>query len=110
MEEHVISMRSPYRDKCKAMVASLCDDCGSYVELEVPKGWYLLWVKCKRGTAAELIQASADEGLIFPLGSICLVDKVRDDNHFRLAYTRSPFEHLHRAGKRLRRAFEKSFD
>ena len=106
----MISMRSPYRDKCKAMVASLCDDCGSYVELEEPKGWYLLWVKCKRGTAAELIQASADEGLIFPLGSILFVDKARDDNHFRLAYTRSSFEHLHEAGKGPRRTFEKILD
>jgi len=110
LDEHVDSMRSLYRDKCKAMVDSLRINCGSYVELEEPKGGYFLWVKCKRGKATELIQASAEEGLIFPLGSIFFVNKTRDDNHFRLAYTRSSFEHLHEAGKRLQRAFERILD
>ena len=110
LDEHVISMRALYRDKCEAMVASLRENCGSYIEVEKPKGGYFLWVKCKEGKAVDLTQASADEGLIFPVGSIFFVDKEQDDTHFRLAFTRSPFERLDEAGKRLRRAFEKILD
>ena len=110
LEEHVVSMRTLYRDKCKAMISSLRENCESYVEVEEPKGGFFLWVKCKKGKASELIQASADEGLIFSLGSIFFLDKGIDDNHFRLAFTRAPFEHLDEAGKRLRRAFEKILD
>ena len=110
LEEHVASMRTLYRDKCKTMIASLRENCETYLEVEEPQGGFFLWVKCKKGKASELIQASADEGLIFSLGSIFFLDKGIDDNHFRLAFTRPPFEHLDEAGKRLRRAFEKILD
>ena len=92
------------------MIASLRENCETYVEVEEPQGGFFLWVKCKKGKASDLIQATADEGLIFSLGSIFFLDKGIDDNHFRLAFTRPPFEHLDEAGKRLRRAFEKILD
>lgn len=110
LDSHVESMRTLYRDKCKALCKSLRDHCSPYVQFEEPDGGYFLWVDCKKGKAAALTQAAAKEGLIFPLGSVFFVDRNQDDTHFRLAFTRAPFANLEEAGKRLNRAFEAILD
>ena len=92
------------------MIDSLKKYCGPYIELDEPEGGYFLWVKCTQTKAFDLIQAAAEEGVVFPLGSIFYVDSSLDDSHFRLAFTRAPFEHLEEAGRRIGKAFEKVLD
>jgi DNA-binding transcriptional MocR family regulator len=110
LDAHIISMRNLYKSKCRTMIDSLRKYCGPYVELDEPEGGYFLWVKCTKTKAFDLIQAAAEEGVVFPLGSIFYVDSSLDDAHFRLAFTRAPFEHLEEASKRIGKAFEKVLD
>ena len=108
--KHVGAMRSLYKKKCFALIASLRKYCDQYIDVEQPEGGYFLWVRCKQGNALDITQAAADEGLVFPSGSVFYIDRAQDTAHFRLAYTRAPFEHLEESGKRLRRAFERVLD
>ena len=110
LDTHINSMRALYKSKCQTMIDSLKKYCGPYIELDEPKGGYFLWVKCTQINAFDLIQAAAEEGVVFPLGSIFYVDSSLDTSHFRLAFTRAPFEHLEEAGKRIGKAFEKVLD
>ena len=110
LDSHIDSMRDLYKSKCRTMVDSLKKYCGPYVELDEPEGGYFLWVKCTQTKAFDLIQAAAEEGVVFPLGSIFYVDSSLDDSHFRLAFTRAPFEHLEEASRRIGKAFEKVLD
>ena len=110
LDTHINSMRALYKSKCRTMIDSLKKYCGPYIELDEPKGGYFLWVKCTQINAFDLIQAAAEEGVVFPLGSIFYVDSSLDTSHFRLAFTRAPFEHLEEAGKRIGKAFEKVLD
>tara|TARA_Y100000590_G_scaffold270384_2_gene303632 strand:+ start:11695 stop:12963 length:1269 start_codon:yes stop_codon:yes gene_type:complete len=110
LDTHINSMRALYKSKCQTMIDSLKKYCGPYIELDEPEGGYFLWVKCTQINAFDLIQAAAEEGVVFPLGSIFYVDSSLDTSHFRLAFTRAPFEHLEEAGKRIGKAFEKVLD
>ena len=110
LDTHINSMRALYKSKCQTMIDSLKKYCGPYIELDEPKCGYFLWVKCTQINAFDLIQAAAEEGVVFPLGSIFYVDSSLDTSHFRLAFTRAPFEHLEEAGKRIGKAFEKVLD
>ena len=110
LDTHIASMRTLYKAKCRTMIDSLKKNCGSYIELDEPTGGYFLWVKCTQSKAVDLIQAAAEEGVVFPLGSIFYVDSSLDDSHFRLAFTRASFEHLEEASKRIGKAFEKVLD
>ena len=110
LDTHINSMRALYKSKCRTMIDSLKKYCDPYIELDEPEGGYFLWVKCTQINAFDLIQAAAEEGVVFPLGSIFYVDSSLDTSHFRLAFTRAPFEHLEEAGKRIGKAFEKVLD
>ena len=57
-----------------------------------------------------MMKAAAEEGLIFPSGSVFFIDGTQDTTHFRLAYTGESFEHLKDSGVRLHRAFESILD
>ncbi len=110
LDTHVDSMRILYEKKCKSLVNSLLEHCSPYVELSEPQGGYFLWVKSKTVRSDILVQSAAEEGLIFPTGSVFFVDKSLDKFHFRLAFTRATFEHLSKAGERLHNAFERALD
>ena len=110
LDQHVDAMRVLYQRKCQALLDSLHKYCDSYIDVEEPEGGYFLWVKCKQGNALDITHAAAEEGLVFPSGSVFYLDRSQDTSHFRLAYTRAPFGQLEESGKRLRRAFDKVLD
>ena len=110
LDKHVKAMRTLYKQKCFALMASLREHCNSFVTWEEPEGGYFLWVRCKVGNSLDLMKSAAEEGLIFPSGSVFFIDGTRDTSHFRLAYTGESFEHLKDSGPRLRRAFERILD
>ena len=110
LDKHVNSMRVLYQRKCLTLIASLRKHCNSYVTWKEPEGGYFLWVRCKDSNSLDLMKSAAEEGLVFPSGSVFFVDKPRDSPHFRLAYTGESFEHLEETGHRLRRAFKKILD
>ena len=110
LDNHVKSMRNLYKDKCFAMLKSLKDHCGPYVETDTPEGGYFLWVRALSGNTSALVKAATEEGLIFPEGNVFFVDKEPNDDHFRLAFTRASFDHIEEAGIRLRKAFERILD
>ena len=110
LDTHVENMRALYKEKGSIMIESLREHCGPYIKVDDPEGGYFLWVECIQGQAMDLVTAAANEGVIFPLGSVFFVDKPSENNHFRLAYTRESKEHLAAAGKRIRSAFEKILD
>ena len=110
LDNHVDEMRSLYKNKCQALIKSLRQYCDPYIEVVEPEGGYFLWVKCKQGNALDVTHAAAEEGLVFPSGSVFYLDRDQNTSHIRLAYTRAPFEQLEESGKRLQRAFEKVLD
>jgi len=110
LEKHAEAMRSLYKQKCFTLIDSLREHCNSYVTWEEPEGGYFLWVRCKVGNSLDLIKSAAEEGLVFPSGSVFFIDGTQDTSHFRLAYTGESFQHLKDSGLRLRRAFDRILD
>ena len=107
---HVQRMRGLYKSQCKALVTSLTQHCSKYLEFIEPKGGFFLWPKCIGVDSAALTKAAAEEGVIFPDGSLFYQDSALHDNHIRLAFSGNSPERLDEVGLRLRKAFEKLLD
>tara|TARA_B100001765_G_scaffold212893_1_gene177748 strand:- start:695 stop:1312 length:618 start_codon:yes stop_codon:yes gene_type:complete len=107
---HVQRMRRVYKSQCKALVTSLTQHCSKYLEFIEPKGGFFLWPKCIGVDSAALTKSAAEEGVIFPDGSLFYQDSSLHDNHIRLAFSGNSPERLDEAGLRLRKAFEKLLD
>ena len=107
---HVQRMRGLYKSQCKALVTSLTQHCSKYLEFIEPEGGFFLWPKCIGVDSAALTKAAAEEGVIFPDGSLFYQDSALHDNHIRLAFSGNSPERLDEVGLRLRKAFEKLLD
>ncbi|HIC48994.1 MAG TPA: PLP-dependent aminotransferase family protein, partial [Dehalococcoidia bacterium] len=107
---HVKEMRSLYRSQCKALTNSLTQHCSNYLEFIEPRGGFFLWPKCIGVDSAALTKSAAEEGVIFPDGSLFYQDPSLHENHIRLAFSGNSPERLGEVGLRLRKAFEKLLD
>ncbi len=107
---HVKEMRSLYKSQCKALINSLTQHCSNYLEFIEPGGGFFLWPKCIGVDSAALTKSAAEEGVIFPDGSLFYQDPSLHENHIRLAFSGNSPERLGEVGLRLRKAFEKLLD
>jgi len=107
---HVKKMRSLYKSQCSALADSLLQYCSDYLEFIEPKGGFFLWPKIKNVDSELLTKSAAEEGLIFPDGSLFYQDRSLHQNHIRLAFSGNSPKRLDEVGLRLRRAFEKLLD
>ena len=107
---HVKKMRSLYKSQCSALADSLLQHCSDYLEFIEPKGGFFLWPKIKNVDSELLTKSAAEEGLIFPDGSLFYQDRSLHQNHIRLAFSGNSPKRLNEVGLRLRRAFEKLLD
>ncbi len=87
LDSHVENMRRLYKEKCSIMVDSIKENCGDYMEINPPEGGYFLWLKSHHIKSDELIKAAAQEGLVFPTGSVFFLDKSQGSYNYRLAFT-----------------------
>ena len=107
LDSHVENMRQLYKEKCSIMVDSIKENCGDYMEINPPEGGYFLWLKSHHIKSDELIKAAAQEGLVFPTGSVFFLDKSQGSYNYRLAFTQPSKKQLEEVGVRLKKAYEK---
>ena len=62
------------------------------------------------GDSMSLTRAAAEEGLIFPDGSLFYQDSSMHNNNVRMAFSGNSAEKLAEVGPRLRAAFERVLD
>ncbi|MDP7102397.1 MAG: PLP-dependent aminotransferase family protein [SAR202 cluster bacterium] len=106
LEPHVERMRALYALKCKTLSDRLMEDCEPYIKFIRPAGGFFLWVECIGVGSAELADAAAKEGLMFPTGSFFFKDGFESDtSHFRLAFSNASVEELELASERMNAAF-----
>ena len=111
LDDHVQRMRPIYAEKCEILAESLLQYCEPYVRFHKPDGGFFLWVECFGASARDVVQAAAEEGLVFPVGSNFFSDRENAaDSHFRMAFSAAPLEELAEVGPRLRAAFLKVVD
>ena len=110
LDSHVENMRRLYKEKCSIMVDSIKENCGDYMEINPPEGGYFLWLKSHHIKSDELIKAAAQEGLVFPTGSVFFLDKSQGSYNYRLAFTQPSKKQLEEVGVRLKKAYEKCLD
>jgi 2-aminoadipate transaminase len=111
LETHVAEMHELYALKCKTLCDSLEEHCSEYVRFTRPQGGFFLWLECIRASAAEVREAAADEGLIFPSGSTFFHDPDRaGDRYLRLAFSSASVEQMKQVGPRLAAAFRRVVD
>ena len=108
LDGHLERMRDLYALKCRTLCDSLEESCAQYVKFDRPDGGFFLWLECIDAPASEVRVAAAEEGLIFPTGSLFFNDRERaGDKYLRLAFSAASVEQLEKVGERLRAAFEK---
>ncbi len=111
LETHVEEMRELYALKCRALCDSLQEYCEPYARFTRPDGGFFLWLECIGAPASEVRIAAAEEGLIFPGGSMFYHDANRaQDKYLRLAFSSASVEQLREVGPRLLSAFRKVVD
>ena len=110
LDSHVENMRRLYKEKCSIMVDSIKENCGDYMEINPPEGGYFLWLKSHHIKSDELIKAAAQEGLVFPTGSVFFLDKSQGSYNYRLAFTQPSKKQLEEVGVRLKKAYKKCLD
>tara|TARA_B100001142_G_scaffold315903_1_gene355041 strand:+ start:1054 stop:2310 length:1257 start_codon:yes stop_codon:yes gene_type:complete len=110
LDSHVENMRNLYKEKCSIMVNSIRENCGDYIEITPPSGGYFLWLKSYQVKSEQLIKAAAEEGLVFPTGSVFFLDKSQGTYNYRLAFTQPSKKQLQEVGVRLKKAYEKCLD
>jgi 2-aminoadipate transaminase len=109
LDAHIREMRPLYARKCETLCRSLEEHCGPYVRFQRPEGGFFLWVECIGVSAQDVVREAAQEGLIFPVGSLFFLDGERDDTkHIRLAFVTATLEQLEEVGPRLSRAFQRA--
>jgi len=109
-ENHVRQMRLLYGKQCSALSDSLEEYCGDYMEFERTGGGFFLWPRAVEKDSMPLTRAAAEEGLIFPDGSLFYQDSSLHDNNVRMAFSGNSAEKLAEVGPRLRAAFERVLD
>jgi 2-aminoadipate transaminase len=108
LETHVAEMRELYALKCRNLCDSLEEHCSEYVRFTRPQGGFFLWLECVGASAAEVREAAAEEGLIFPSGSTFFHDPDKaGDRYLRLAFSAASVEQMRQVGPRLASAFRK---
>ncbi len=111
LETHVEEMRELYALKCRALCDSLQEYCEPYARFTRPDGGFFLWLECIGAPASEVRIAAAEEGLIFPSGSMFYHDANRaQDKYLRLAFSSASVEQMSEVGPRLLSAFRKVVD
>jgi 2-aminoadipate transaminase len=110
LDSHILNMRKLYKEKCLCIVNSLKTHCGSYLNFSIPSGGFFLWVDSSPLLAADIVNSSIQEGLLFPSGNIFYNDLSNGQNEFRLAFTRESLIHLEETGIRLQSAIERILD
>jgi 2-aminoadipate transaminase len=108
--EHITAMRLLYGNKCRNLCNSLDENCGDYIEYQVPAGGFYLWLRILGIDAADLVKQAWEDGLVFPDGNLFFQDPVENDNCIRLAFSGTPKDKLLEVGPILRRSFEKILD
>ena len=70
MDVHLDEMRKLYKAKCDALSRSLEEHCPGDLQFTKPEGGFFLWVKSLEADAQQLAKRAAEEGLVFPAGSL----------------------------------------
>ena len=111
MDAHLDEMRKLYKAKCDALSRSLEKHCMGYLQFTKPEGGFFLWVKSLEADAQQLAKRAAEEGLVFPAGSLFFLNGRDDDtSHVRLAFSTASVEEMSLVGPRMRRALERALD
>ena len=111
MDEHLREMRPLYRAKCEALCESLSEHCPGDLAFNQPMGGFFLWVESLGVDAQELSRCAAEEGLVFPGGSLFFLNGRDDDTtHVRLAFSTASVEEMAEVGPRMRRALDRALD
>ncbi len=111
MDAHLDEMRPLYRAKCDALCRSLEEHCPDDLQFTMPEGGFFLWVKSREADAQDLARCAAEEGLVFPAGSLFFLNGRDDDTtHVRLAFSTASVEEMAQVGPRMRRALERALD
>ena len=111
MDEHLDEMRPLYKAKCEALCQSLAEHCSGDLAFDPPRGGFFLWAKSLRVDAQELSKCAAEEGLVFPAGSLFFLNGREDDtSHVRLAFSTASVEEMADVGPRMRRALERALE
>ncbi len=111
LESHVDRMRELYTLKCRTLCDSIEEYCAPYARFTRPDGGFFLWLECIGAPASEVRVAAAEEGLIFPSGSMFFHNPERaGDKYLRLAFSSASVEQLEKVGPKLQSAFRKVVD
>ena len=111
MDTHLEDMRRLYRAKCDALCDSLEEHCPDDLRFTKPEGGFFLWVNSLVADAQQLARCAAEEGLVFPAGSLFFLNGREDDtSHVRLAFSTASVEEMAEVGPRMRRALERALD
>ena len=109
MDAHLDDMRVLYKAKCEALCLSLVEHCPDDLQFTKPRGGFFLWVKSLEADAQTLAGCAAEEGLVFPAGSVFFLNGREDDtSHVRLAFSTASVEDMAQVGSRMRRALERA--
>ncbi|HAK50344.1 MAG TPA: hypothetical protein DCM54_00350 [Gammaproteobacteria bacterium] len=109
LDEHIVSMRSLYQEKCSALANGLRDYCEPYLTFKEPLGGFFMWINLQHGLDPKSVQAAAvEEGLIAPSGHAFFPHQEEmNSRNIRLAYSWAQKGDLEEAAKRLGRACER---
>ncbi len=111
MDAHLDEMRTLYKAKCDALCRSLEEHCTGDLRFTMPGGGFFLWVESLKVDAQHLAKYAAEEGLVFPAGSLFFLNGRDDDtSHIRLAFSTASVEEMAQVGPRMRRALERALD
>ena len=111
MDGHLDEMRPLYNAKCEALCLSLAEHCPDDLAFTRPQGGFFLWVSSPRADAQTLSKCAAEEGLVFPAGSLFFLNGRDDDtSHVRLAFSTASVEEMRQVGARMRRALDRALD
>ena len=111
MDAHLDEMQVLYKAKCEALCRSLVEHCPDDLQFTKPQGGFFLWVKSLEADAQALARCAAEEGLVFPAGSVFFLNGREDDtSHVRLAFSTASVEDIAQVGSRMRRALERALD
>ena len=111
MDAHLDEMRRLYEAKCEALCLSLAEHCPEDLQFTKPEGGFFLWVKSLEADAQTLSKFAAEEGLVFPAGSLFFLNERDDDTfHVRLAFSTASIGEMRQVGPRMRRALDRALD
>ena len=111
MDAHLDEMRLLYQAKCEALCLSLAEHCPEDLQFTKPQGGFFLWVKSLEADAQALSRCAAEEGLVFPAGSLFFLNGRDDDtSHVRLAFSTASVEEMRQVGPKMRRALDRALD